>query len=366
MEEAYLEAFSKIKKRMRDMTISDISSASSLVNGVPHGGIIRVETERLPDVGTFSGDPADWPTFAPMRKLQLLQKACIGSAAKTLGPWSARAESYLLAWKHMYKVYEDPFRVQQEVLNKLIDHPPLEEESSSGLLAWFNVAEANTRQLQTTNVPVQHWDAILINIMSRKLPRRTLKSWDQSRSVGCVPTWSQLKEFVLTRGKAHAYVDVEEAKTSSVVVNSERKREYQIDQQQNKSHHNAHNQKRDQPQKPWNGAKSLEYRAFSSRPNCRYCEGDHPMFRCRDFLKLALTQRREATRQMGLCQNCFRAGHKDDSCWKPGCVTSQCKGVKHNSVLCEFQIEAKPKIASAVHIIAGKRARSPKPRNHSE
>lgn len=72
--------------------------------------VIRVEQARPPQIGTFSGNPADWPAFRdlfiaevhnkdfePVTKLLYLQKACIERAATKLGPWQPVGDSYQAA-----------------------------------------------------------------------------------------------------------------------------------------------------------------------------------------------------------------------------------------------------------------------------
>lgn len=74
------------------------STLISNIGSVGQSQIIRVETARPPQIGTFNGNSADWPAFRDLflaevhqkdldavTKLLYLQQACIDKAAATLG-----------------------------------------------------------------------------------------------------------------------------------------------------------------------------------------------------------------------------------------------------------------------------------------
>lgn len=64
---------------------------------------------------------------------------------------------------------------------------------------------------------------------------------------------------------------------------------------------------------------------------CRLCRQTHALRVCRKFLNMNTTQRKEATKRYGYCQNCLAHSHSQGSCFtKTGCKYCH---KKHHSLL---------------------------------
>lgn len=94
---------------------------------------------------------------------------------------------------------------------------------------------------------------------------------------------------------------------------------------------------------------------------CRGCRGDHPLYRCPEFLALNLAGRKQAVSKWQLCHNCLRENHTADKCYSGPCVRCP-NGQKHNSVLCP-QRENNAQSALA---LAGQEGASPRKRIKKE
>lgn len=68
-----------------------------------------------------------------------------------------------------------------------------------------------------------------------------------------------------------------------------------------------------------------------NRLRCNYCGEPHPMFVCKTFLDLTITQRRQEVDELALCTNCLQPSHNANDCARGPC--RRCK-TYHNSVLC--------------------------------
>lgn len=64
---------------------------------------------------------------------------------------------------------------------------------------------------------------------------------------------------------------------------------------------------------------------------CSYCNGEHSIFRCKDFLSLSIPRRNSEIRSKRLCINCLRSTSHTAS----KCTSGQCKtcNAKHNTLL---------------------------------
>lgn len=146
--------------------------------------VVRIETPRAPEVGTFDGTPAKWPAFRdlfiaeihnkelePVVKLVYLQKACIEQAKEILGNWQTTNENYLEAWDHIQKKFGDIYHIKQGILNEIFKLEVLERESYRGLRHILDTTSSCLRQLKVMNVPVNYWDDIVINVTGQRLLR---------------------------------------------------------------------------------------------------------------------------------------------------------------------------------------------------
>lgn len=51
-----------------------------------------------------------------------------------------------------------------------------------------------------------------------------------------------------------------------------------------------------------------------SRKDCRYCQKDHPLRKCRRFHQISTTKRLKIARQFGYCTNCLAHSHQLRNC----------------------------------------------------
>ncbi|KAK3724590.1 hypothetical protein QZH41_006358 [Actinostola sp. cb2023] len=66
---------------------------------------------------------------------------------------------------------------------------------------------------------------------------------------------------------------------------------------------------------------------------CLLCDGAHPLVSCREFEKRTYSDRVKFVRTKGLCDNCYKRGHKPRNCFQKGlCEIEHCEG-KHNTLL---------------------------------
>lgn len=98
---------------------------------------------------------------------------------------------------------------------------------------------------------------------------------------------------------------------------------------------NAQGATKAQPSAETNTPNRTDYRPATAKPKltCNYCSQQHPMNKCRLFLRLSTKQRWNCVKELGSCQNCFtptwleRTPHR--------CRHGNCScGKFHNTTLC--------------------------------
>lgn len=169
-----------------------------------------IRMERPPEVGSFDGNPADWPAFRdlfvaevhnrdnidPVSKLIYLQRALTGAAAKTLGPWKPTSENYAPAWKVMLEAYNDDYHVIHGILGKMFAVQKQERESHGALRTILDSLHGGRRQLETLADSTELLEQVWIHVSKQRLPRSTLGSWEQYRNNMGGNKIPSLKEFM--------------------------------------------------------------------------------------------------------------------------------------------------------------------------
>lgn len=128
-----------------------------------HQGVLQIEAKRKPAIGTFDGNRAMWPIFrekfiievdskdfSPAAKLIMLQEACVGAAASTLGPWLPTPENYAPAWKTMRETYDDTYLATHQLMTQMFQVPVYEQESFISLRAALDSCRGVERQVAST------------------------------------------------------------------------------------------------------------------------------------------------------------------------------------------------------------------------
>lgn len=355
-ERRFMEAVARIDDVMDEIRRREEAAEHANSSMHPAGQqVIRVETARPPQIGSFNGDPAAWPAFRdlfiaevhnkdmePVNKLLLLQRACVERAAETLGPWQPTGDNYQIAWKSMMDAYNDEYHVMHGILGKLFSLQPQERENHSSLNVVYHTITNGLRQLRTIR---PNSDAILdqmcIHLAKRRLPRQTLDSWEQHRNEKKdeeLPSCDEFLEFLCIKAKGRREFEYEESlpnqsagKVQDADASDQRFKPY------DKNHGRVE----------WHRRSRTDTSEGGRETSCivRGCGQTHPIWRCDLFTKLSITQRKELTRQHQLCRCCLAPGHLSFACPRSGCPNCPDADFKHHVKLCPKSIDnekAKP------------------------
>ncbi|XP_018401691.1 PREDICTED: uncharacterized protein LOC108778879 [Cyphomyrmex costatus] len=179
---------------------------------------------------------------------------------------------------------------------------PMVKENSSELRQIADGASKHMRALQALQRPTSHWDDILIFILSAKLDTTTLREWQSSLDGTELPTLKQFLEFITRR------CQILEATGRSLAVSAKG------------------NNSRNSSQ-----AKRQSACAATIGYKCTFCQGDHSIYKCKDFLALSVPRRRSEICERKVCINCLRSTtHVASKCPSGHC--KHCKA-KHNTLL---------------------------------
>ncbi|XP_039304376.1 uncharacterized protein LOC105201305 [Solenopsis invicta] len=148
------------------------------------------------------------------------------------------------------------------------------------------------------------WDDILIYVLSSKFDNLTLREWQASLTGSELPTLKQFFTFI-----THHCQTLEATSKSSA--------------------HAAKSNSR--PNQSGSQSKRRLSCAATVKLKCNYCQGEHLIYNCKDFLARSVAQRVSEVRGRKMCTNCLRpATHASGKCTAGCCKVCQ---ARHNTLL---------------------------------
>lgn len=331
------------------------NAANSTLN-VDGQQVIRVETARRPQIGTFSGKTAEWPAFRdlfiaevhnrsydPVTKLHYLREACTGEASRTLGAWQPTAANYQLAWETMMAAYNDEYHVIHGILADLHSVRKQEKESYSALRTILDSMNSGMRQLSSITSLATIVDQMWIHHAKQRLPASTLDAWEQFRNqqrLTTLPTFEDFRLFVDSKAKARREFEYEDTlvprEKSSTAKHEFRERRSQVSSGSNRF--KPYDKVKPEPRKSAN-------ESFGHAPPTQCimtnCDQIHYLGQCQEFQKLSFADKMDVVREHRLCRCCLATGHMALNCKRSSCTKCPGDKNKHHFRLCTKAVQFK-------------------------
>ncbi|XP_072377748.1 uncharacterized protein [Diabrotica undecimpunctata] len=245
-------------------------------------------------------------TLSEIQKYHYL-RSCLGEEAlKIIQSLEFAAHNYQDAWQLLCDRFDNKRLLVNNHLKHLFEIESLPKESAVGLRGLIDYVNKHIRALKTLQLPTEHWDAMIVHMISLKLDKNTNREWEQSRTDKMLPSLASFFEFLKNRADF-----LETIETNSTRENKDTR----LSGHKSKTRHHS-------------------FLASSSENTwelkCNYCKQKHSIYTCDQFLKLSVAERWHKIKQLKLCTNCLCHGHFNTHCQKGNCKF--CKG-KHNSLL---------------------------------
>lgn len=325
-------------------------------------------------LGKFDGTHANWPAFRDLfvalvdsrgytnlQKLLYLKDACVGAAALAISGYEPLQDCYETAWEQLKWIYDDDFAVAQAMVNRLFDMEPALNGGSAELRRIVDTITSTLRQLTNLKIKVKHWDPIIINLMTRKLPHAIIASWEQHRKREQFPSLKDLIDFLDSMARSRVF-DVNKQCSSTAKYPSRDARQdpgkysgrydsgrpadrnwsrhARQNADQDAWQHVAGNSKQTAGKNGWSNSAPKSKQTFfqfaGAKASCGYCGNtNHWVDRCQSLQKKTIQERRRELLSLKVCLNCLDFGHFRYNCGQPGCKNPSCSGDKHHTILCE-------------------------------
>ncbi|XP_052741125.1 uncharacterized protein LOC128198690 isoform X2 [Bicyclus anynana] len=245
-------------------------------------------------------------TIGNINKFHYLRAALKGSALTVIQSLEFTAKNYDVAWQLLSSRYDNERILVNIHVNALLNFTQIQKESGKILRNLVDTVNRNLCALNSLGQPTDHWDTLIIHLMSRKLDSVTFRHWEEHRnSITTSPTLKQFLTFLTNRADLLDTIQLEDTKREDT----------------SQLNHFTQNTKNTIYNKTKNTKNEI---------SCPMCKQNHFLFSCAEFRKLNVNTRLEKVKDFGVCKNCLRPGHKDRFCRLTHC--KYCN-LKHSSLL---------------------------------
>ncbi|XP_061714689.1 uncharacterized protein LOC133523226 [Cydia pomonella] len=298
----------------------DGSETGSCVTAIGGGTKLKLPTIDMP---SFSGHYHDWlefrDTFSSLihsndsipniNKFHYLRAALKGSAAIVIQSLDFSSDNYTSAWELLCDRYNNKRSLVNNHIQAIFNIEQLSKESSRSIRNLIDTINKNLRALKSLDLPTEHWDVLIIQIISSKLDTTTHHKWESYRNkLKELPTLQMFNDFLKDRADLLESTEISNKKRRSSDTTHSR-------------------------QKALTANTYFPTRKYA----CPFCNQDHALYLCPKFKTLKLQARVDKAMALKVCLNCLRVGHNEKTCRLNSCRTC---GLQRNSLLHEHTTPA--------------------------
>lgn len=282
------------------------------------------------DLPTFTGDPKQWvnfsnlfttlisnhPDLAAVEKLSYLKSSLKGDPLSMIQALPLADANFEIAWRMLVDRFQNKKLIVSIHVESLLDAPIVTSDSPASLRKLLTVITENVAALEALEVPVKHWDLILLPILCKKLDVGLQTQWEMTLTSNSLPTLMGFTTFLQKNCQAQEAVSSRNGATHIQSQNL-RSSQHVVDR------------------KPLIGPRRQSSKSFVSNysgQNC-LCDSDtqHWLHQCPQYLTLPPKERYQVVKSRNLCLNCLQASHQSRSC--PSKASCRACGVRHHTSL---------------------------------
>lgn len=299
---------------------------------------------------------ADYP---PHTKIDLIVNALRDDARRYVGPVQGQDQPELdRIWKVLESTYFNPYLLTRAHIGRIFDLPRISSPSVDRYRQVITVVRQHLHALGELGLLVQHWDAVVIEALLRKLDDNGLEAWETARKSTEIPKLDCFLEFLESRIIIIGNININQPATSkrtdhqSAVSQSDKHN--RDSRHEGSTGHPLKNGKRDRSNNDRDqhkrhrssGEKRTQHGSNGLAPPHEQCllkcknKVPHYLWLCKTFRSFDLQQRVKFIEEQGLCKRCVTAKHPVDNCTVRKC--NDCDGEVHNTILCpRYMVVAK-------------------------
>lgn len=289
--------------------------------------VVQQSSLKAP-IPSFDGKTENWPKFKAMFsdvvcnssnsdavKLHHLDKALVGDATGLINAKMITDNNFQEVWKQLTEQFENPRVIVDTHVEGLIRLKPMVKGTHKDLLELIKTVDRHVAGLEYQGLKVDQLSGILITkLLTSRLDDHTLQLWERSQKHGKLPDFDETMRFL--KGECQILERFQHTRPPTT----------------------KETQPKPQP-KPLN-QKVHSVTSDSPTNRCQICDAEHRHFECPEFSKMAISERIAKVKELKICFNCLRPGHRVIDCsTKKTCA--KCKK-RHHTLLHEESVSKPP------------------------
>ncbi|UYV80197.1 hypothetical protein LAZ67_18001986 [Cordylochernes scorpioides] len=280
----------------------------------PNGSQANIKLPQF-DLPIYDGDMGKWinfkelflttidahPGLTNIQKLQYLNSAVKGEAARLIRGFPLLSENYGQAWNTLLSRYDNPRELAYAQVSKIFSLRAIKNPSAKCLHEFMDVCNEAIRNLETLELKRnQLVDVILVHFLQQKLSENLRLDWELSVD-NTLPSYDKFIAFISRH-----------ARSMSCAVRECSKREETT------------------------GSRFPKCQSYGmlieKSDTCILCKSrHHPLYMCNLFCKMPLKEKLNVVKGHKLCFNCLRKGHFSWNC-RLNQRCKVCKGKHHTMI----------------------------------
>ncbi|UYV82916.1 hypothetical protein LAZ67_22001374 [Cordylochernes scorpioides] len=280
----------------------------------PNGSQANIKLPQF-DLPIYDGDLGNWinfkelflttidahPGLTNIQKLQYLNSAVKGEAARLIRGFPLLSENYGQAWSTLLSRYDNPRELAYAQVSKIFSLRAIKNPSAKCLHEFMDVCNEAIRNLETLELKRnQLVDVILVHFLQQKLSENLRLDWELSVD-NTLPSYDKFIAFISRH-----------ARSMSCAVRECSKREETT------------------------GSRFPKCQSYGmlieKSDTCILCKSKHhPLYMCNLFCKMPLKEKINVVKGHKLCFNCLRKGHFSWNC-RLNQRCKVCKGKHHTMI----------------------------------
>lgn len=175
-------------------------------NDAVHLQGVKLPTIKLP---VFKGNYDSWLEFkdtfnslihsnsqiSEIQKFHYLRASLEGNAVRVIQSLEFSAVNYHNAWDLLCHRYDNKRLLVHNHLKALFSLEPINKESSGQIRQIVDNVSKHLRALNTLNLPTDHWDVLIIFLVTSKLDKYTLREWEEYKIKSELPSLDEMNLF---------------------------------------------------------------------------------------------------------------------------------------------------------------------------
>lgn len=203
---------------------SSQSTHTNMISTTSTNNATKLQAITLPQ---FSGSYEGWlqfyeifralvdqnPELSKIQKFYYLQSCLRREAVQVLHSLEICEDNYDKALDLLRERYENKRVLIHNHVKNLFDMQPVAKESHESLRKLIDVVVKNIRALTSLEQPVEHWDTLVIYLISLKLDAHTRKEWEISNNK-ISPTLEEFLQFLKNKCQVLETIDHKQQATT--------------------------------------------------------------------------------------------------------------------------------------------------------